>query len=209
MADEYDVIVLGGGPAGENAADRAQMGGLSVALVEAELVGGECSYWACMPSKTLLRPGAALAAARRVPGARNAVTGTIDAEKVLAWRNWMVSDWHDDGQISWAASAGITVVRGRGALDGPKRVTVTNEDGPPVSLTARRAVVVATGSVPVKPPPFQNITTWLSRDATSSKHVPERLAVIGGGVVAVEMAQAWHWLGAREVTLLVRGDRLL
>src|SRR3954470_15241088 len=209
MADEFDVIVLGAAPAGENAADRAAAGVLAVALVENELIGGECSYWACIPSKTLLRPGAALAAARRVPGVREAITGTIDTDKVLAWRNYMVSDWTDDGQVAWASGAGITIVRGRGALDGERAVTVTTAGGEARRLTARTAVVVATGSVPVVPPPFRDISPWLSRDATSGKHVPPRLAVVGGGVVAVEMAQAWHSLGAREVTVLVRGDRLL
>src|SRR3954453_7208677 len=104
---EYDVIVIGAGAVGENAADRAMQGGLRTVIVEAELVGGECSYWACMPSKTLLRPGAALNAARRVPGARVAFPGTIAPDKVLAWRNYMTSDWHDDGQVSWLDSAGI------------------------------------------------------------------------------------------------------
>ena len=206
---EFDVIVVGAGPAGENAADRAAAGGLQVVLVENELIGGECSYWACIPSKTLLRPGAVLAAARRVPGVREAITGTIDTDRVLAWRNYMVSDWHDDGQVKWAGGAGITIVRGRGTLDGERRVAVTTHDGTVRRLTARKAVVVATGSVPVVPPPFNAVKPWLSRDATSGKHVPERLAVVGGGVVAVEMAQAWHSLGARSVTLLVRGEALL
>src|SRR5947207_9489224 len=209
MADEYDVIVIGAGPAGENAADRAAQDGLNVALVENELIGGECSYWACIPSKTILRPGAALAAARRVPGVREAVTGAIDVDKVLAWRNWMVSDWQDDGQVTWATDTGIAIVRGRGALAGDRRVTVTTQSGDTQELAARKAVVVATGSVPVIPPPFQGVRHWQSRDATSSKHVPERLAVVGGGVVAVEMAQAWHSLGAGQVTMLVRGGALL
>src|SRR5205823_2492051 len=173
MADEYDVIVIGAGPAGENAADRAAQGGLSVALVENELIGGECSYWACIPSKTILRPGAALAAARRVPGVREAVTGTIDVDKALAWRNWMVSDWHDDGQVKWATGAGIAIVRGRGAIAGERRVSVTTHGGETQELAARAAVVVATGSVPVVPPPFQGIRHWQSRDATSAKRVPE------------------------------------
>src|SRR5437762_3278831 len=131
-------------PSSANGADRASQAGLSVVLVEAELVGGECSYWACMPSKTLLRPGATLNAARRVPGVREAVTGTIDTAKVLAWRTYMTSDWHDDGQVSWLESAGIALVRGRGRLAGERTVDVDGR-----RLTARRAVVIATGSVPV------------------------------------------------------------
>jgi dihydrolipoamide dehydrogenase len=209
VAEEFDVIVLGGGPAGENAAERAVLGGLRVALVEKELIGGECSYWACIPSKTLLRPGAVMAAARRLPGVREAITGRIDTDQVLARRNYMVSDWHDDGQIRWADSIGLTVARGDGVLDGERAVSVRASDGARRDLTARKAVVVATGSVPVVPPTFKDISPWLSRDATSSKRVPERLAVVGGGVVAVEMAQAWHTLGSGEVTVVVRGDRLL
>src|SRR5262249_37474278 len=157
MAEEFDVIVLGGGPAGENAAGRAATGGLRVALVEKELIGGECSYWACIPSKTLLRPGALMAAARRLPGIP---TGPIDTDKVLARRNYMVSNWHDDGQVRWSDSIGLTVVRGNGALDGERAVTVRAGDGTTRTLTARTAVVVATGSVPVVPPPFKDVKPW-------------------------------------------------
>ncbi|GLW70821.1 oxidoreductase [Kitasatospora phosalacinea] len=206
----YDLVVIGGGPTGENLADRAHAGGLSVALVEGELVGGECSYWACMPSKALLRPGAALAAARRVAGSREAVTGTLDAAAVLARRDAFASHWHDDGQERWLASAGIDLVRGHGRLDGERRVTVDTPGGGRRTLTARHAVAVCTGTRAALPdlPGLAGARVWTSREATSAKSVPGRLAVVGGGVVAVEMATAWRSLGS-EVTLLVRGDRLL
>ncbi|MGW4809012.1 dihydrolipoyl dehydrogenase family protein [Kitasatospora sp. NPDC004272] len=208
--DGYDLVVIGGGPTGENLADRARAGGLSVALVERELLGGECSYWACMPSKALLRPVAALADARRVAGSREAVTGPLDPAAVLARRDAFASHWHDDGQVEWLASAGIDLVRGHGRLDGERRVTVDTPGGGRRTLTARHAVAVCTGTRAALPdlPGLADARVWTSREATSAQAVPGRLAVVGGGVVAVEMATAWRALGS-EVTLLVRGGRLL
>ncbi|MDT0345361.1 dihydrolipoyl dehydrogenase family protein [Streptomyces litchfieldiae] len=206
----YDVIVIGAGPTGENVADRTRAAGLTTAIVEAELVGGECSYWACVPSKALLRPAAALAAARAVAGAREAAGGRLDAGAVLARRDRFVGDWHDDGQASWLESVGIDLVRGHGRLTGPRRVAVRTPDGGTRELTARHAVVVATGSRAVVPklPGVAEARPWTSRDATSAKEVPGRLAVVGGGVVGAEMAAAWSALGS-EVTLLMRGERPL
>lgn len=214
MRDSYDVIVLGAGPTGENVADRAVRGGLSAAIVEPELVGGECSYWACMPSKALLRPGAALAAARAVDGARQAVTGAQDVRATLGRRDSFASHWRDDGQVSWLDGAGIDLVRGHGRISGPRTVTVTPHgtggDGGERVLTAAHAVVVCTGSRAVLPdlPGVAGADVWTSRDATSAMIPPERLAVVGGGVVGCEMAAAWATLGTR-VTLLARDDRLL
>ncbi|AHH95202.1 dihydrolipoyl dehydrogenase family protein [Kutzneria albida] len=197
------MVVIGGGPVGENVAARAVRGGLTAALVEHELVGGECSYWACMPSKALLRPGHALAAARRLPGVP--VGDRLDPAAVLARRDSFTSHWDDSGQVSWAEGAGITVVRGHGRIAGERQVSVGDR-----LLTARHAVVVSTGSVPFTPPieGIDTVRTWSSREATSAKSVPTSLAVLGGGVVGVEMAQAWARLGA-EVTLVVSQDRPL
>ncbi|WP_404814057.1 dihydrolipoyl dehydrogenase family protein [Cellulomonas iranensis] len=206
-AREFDVVVLGAGAVGENVADRASRTGLDVAVVEGALVGGECSYWACMPSKALLRPGDALAAARAVPGADTAVTGPVDVSAVLARRDEVAAHWDDAGQVAWVEGAGLTLLRGHARFAGPRRLVVTTSDGD-VSVTARRAVVVATGSVAAVPAALRDVRPWTSREATSAHVVPRRLAVVGGGVVATEMATAFADLGA-EVTVLVRGDRLL
>ncbi|CCB78111.1 putative oxidoreductase [Streptantibioticus cattleyicolor NRRL 8057 = DSM 46488] len=204
------MIVLGAGPTGENLADRTRAAGLTTVVVESELVGGECSYWACMPSKALLRPVIAHADARRAPGAREAVRGGLDAPAVLAHRDAFASHWRDDGQVAWLESAGIELVRGHGRLAGERRVEVRGADGTPRTLTARHAVAVCTGSRAALPdlPGIDRARPWTSREATSAKEVPGRLIVVGGGVVAVEMATAWRALGA-QVTVLVRGGRLL
>jgi pyruvate/2-oxoglutarate dehydrogenase complex dihydrolipoamide dehydrogenase (E3) component len=198
---EVDVVVIGAGAVGENVADYAHRAGLSTALVESELVGGECSYWACMPSKALLRTADAVVAARRLPG----VTAEFDVEAVLKRRDAITHGWDDASQVEWAEGAGIPVIRGRARLVGERLVEVGGE-----VLRARHAVVVATGSRPVRPPipGLDSVRTWTSRDATSAHAVPRRLGVLGGGVVGCELAQAWRRLGS-EVVLLVRGSRLL
>ncbi|NEA58727.1 NAD(P)/FAD-dependent oxidoreductase [Streptomyces sp. SID13666] len=206
----YDVIVIGAGPVGENLADRTRAAGLTTVVVESELIGGECSYWACMPSKALLRPVAALAGARGVAGSREAVSGGLDAAAVLARRDSFASHWKDDGQAAWLKSVDVDLVRGEGRLDGPRQVVVRAPDGTERTLTARHAVAVCTGSRAVLPelPGLDAAHPWTSREATSSPAVPGRLVVVGGGVVGVEMATAWRALGS-EVTLLVRGAQLL
>lgn len=206
----YDVVVLGAGPVGENAADRARAAGLTVAIVERELIGGECSYWACVPSKALLRPVLAVDDARRVAGARQAVSSSIDAGAVFGRRDRFVGDWDDTGQEEWLNEIGVTLVRGHGRLDGPRRVVVTTPGGDVVTLTARHAVVVCTGTRAVLPdlPGIADARPWTNREATESSSVPSRLAVVGAGGVGVEMATAWQGLGS-AVTLLVRGSGLL
>jgi len=206
---DYDVIVIGAGAVGENVADRAVRGGLSALMIEHELVGGECSYWACMPSKALLRPGRALRAAKGVQGAAQAVSGELDVDAVLARRNEATHDWSDESQIAWATGAGIDVLRGHARLSGVRRVVVTRADGGEQVLEARHAVVIATGSDPLVPDiaGLRASRPWVSRDATSADAVPERLAVIGGGVVAAEMATAYASLGSL-VTVIARSGLL-
>jgi dihydrolipoamide dehydrogenase len=206
---EFDVIVIGAGAVGENVADRVVQGGLTAVLVEAELVGGECSYWACMPSKALLRPGTALHGAQTVPGAEEAVTRTLDASAVLKRRDYFTSNWQDVGQVKWVEDTGIELIRGRGRLTGPRAVEVAGRDGVSHQLTARHAVVLSTGSAPTPPPVdgLAGLDYWTTREATSAGSVPESLVVLGGGVAGTELAQAFARLGS-TVTLVARG-RLL
>ncbi len=208
-ADEYDLVVIGAGAVGENVADRAVQGGLSVLIVENELVGGECSYWACMPSKALLRAGTVLRAAHAVPGARAAVTGAIDASAVLASRDQVASDWNDAGQVRWLQKAGIALARGHARLDGERRVVITAADGSTRLVTATHAVAICTGSTAVMPPieGLAESRPWTSREITSIEKIPARLGIIGGGVVGCEMATAFTSLGSR-VTLLARSGLL-
>jgi len=180
-AEEYDLIVIGAGPVGENVADRAVHGGLRTVIVESELVGGECSYWACMPSKTLLRAGAALRGARDAPGAAEAVTGDLDVAAVLRRRDEVVHEWNDAGQVEWLGQAGIDLVRGHGVITGEREVTVGGR-----VLRARHAVAVCTGSASLLPdvPGIAEAELWTSREATGVRDVPASLVVIGGGVAA-------------------------
>ncbi|MER6609296.1 NAD(P)/FAD-dependent oxidoreductase [Streptomyces sp. NPDC000927] len=207
---EYDVVVIGAGPVGENVADRARAAGLSTAVVESELIGGECSYWACMPSKALLRPVVARADARRVPGLAGAVQGPLDTDAVLAHRDEYTSHWKDDGQAAWLEGIGADIFRGLGRLTGERTVSVAAPDGTEHLLTARHAVALCTGSRAVVPdlPGAAGAHPWTSREATSAKEVPGRLVIVGGGVVGTEMATVWQALGT-QVTLLVRGPGLL
>jgi pyruvate/2-oxoglutarate dehydrogenase complex dihydrolipoamide dehydrogenase (E3) component len=205
MEREFDVIVLGAGPAGEVIAGRLGEAGLEVAIVEPHLIGGECSFYACMPSKALLRPGELLTEARRIPGVREAVTGDLDASSVLKRRDEIIHGLDDSHMEPWLKDRGIEIVRGAGRLDGERRVVVGDE-----TLLARRAVVVATGSAPFMPPVpgLEEAKPWTNREATTSEEIPERLVILGGGVVGVEMAQAYASLGSR-VSLVEGSDRLL
>jgi dihydrolipoamide dehydrogenase len=199
---EFDVVVIGAGAPGEVIAGRLGEAGVSVAIVEERLVGGECSFYACMPSKALLRPLEIRAEAARVKGVE---IGGLDVSAVLARRDEVVHDLDDSTQVPWLTDRGISLVRGHGRLDGERRVTVGDE-----TLLARKAVVVATGSAAAMPPlpGLAEAKPWTNIEATTATEVPGRLAVLGGGVVGVEMSQAWAALGS-QVTLIHRDGRLI
>jgi pyruvate/2-oxoglutarate dehydrogenase complex dihydrolipoamide dehydrogenase (E3) component len=202
----FDVVVLGAGPAGEVAAGRLAEHGLKIAIVEDRLVGGECSFWACMPSKALLRPYEALAEVKRIPGAAEAVTGELDVAAVLARRDEIIHGLDDDAQLPWLEDRKIELIRGRGRLVGERRVRVGDEE-----IEARRAVFLAGGSLPAMPP-IPGVDSidgaWTNREATLAKEIPARMVILGGGVVGVEMSQAFQTLGS-QVTLVEGARRLI
>src|SRR4051794_28569903 len=201
----FDVVVIGAGPAGEVAAGRMAGDGLDVALVERELVGGECSYWACMPSKALLRPAEILAEVRRVPGAAEAVTGSLDVTRTLRRRDEVIHGLDDASQLPWLEDRGVTLIRGEATVTGERTVQVGHD-----TLEARRAVVLASGTSTLIPPieGLRDSEPWTNREATTAKHVPASMVILGGGVVGVELAQAYASFGT-DVALVEALPRLL
>ncbi|MGI0091549.1 MAG: dihydrolipoyl dehydrogenase family protein [Nitrososphaerales archaeon] len=209
---EYDVVIIGSGPSGRTVSLRSVKSGLSVVLIEDELVGGDCHYWACIPSKALLRPPEALEEARQVDGAREALNNNeLNVDSVLARRDEFVDHWKDSKIQGMLEKSGVKVIHGRGRLNGPHRVIVDSSDGSESNFFARRAVVLSGGSRSAIPPipGLAESRPWTNRDATGAKKAPSRLAVLGGGPVAAEMATAWSSLGAREIIIIERGERLL
>jgi pyruvate/2-oxoglutarate dehydrogenase complex dihydrolipoamide dehydrogenase (E3) component len=202
--EHFDTIVIGAGPAGEVIAGELAAGGQKVVVVERERVAGECSFWACMPSKTLLRPSELVAAAKRAPGAAEAVTGKVDVSEALKWRDRMVSNWDDAGYVTWLTDRGIELVRGSARLVGDGGVDVEDR-----RLQADN-IVLATGSKPAIPPipGLSETRFWTNREATGVKKIPERLLILGGGAVGVELSQAYARFGA-SVALIEGADRIL